>query len=169
MKPKFFAHTLLALIIVLTFIEGCVSFLYHLPIRFIRYQMEYFRVVLSKSDERIRTIILPLFVFDVNGLLHEINYLKNLDKRIVLKEFTLQTLSFYVDETTFDWVNSHEQPLECLNEERVIEGGYNVTSLGNLAYIHLYSQHPAMSQKALRLLIEISTLEKATLLENAIL
>lgn len=162
MTPKTLAYTLLLVIIPLTFIEASVAFVYGLPLQFVRYQMEFFRVILSKSDERIRKILLPIFIFDSHGLLHEIGYLGNLDKKKMLEGLNLQLLSSYVDETTFDWVNANKAPLTCLQNMNLSGSKYNATSLGNLAYIHLHSNHKEMRDKALELLTEIAQLENSS-------
>lgn len=142
------SHFLNFIIVVFTMIVGSLVFIHDLPLQFIFHQEAFYRKCITGLDERLRKILLPLYIFDSQGLLHNIAHLNNLgcDLKKVLKEMSLEQMSNYVDEVIFDYVNKSENNhdieinINDYKDNPILMDELNMTSLGNLAYLFLHSK-----------------------------
>lgn len=149
-------HFLNFIIVVFAMIVGSVVFVCDLPLQFIFHQEAFYRKCITGLNEQLRKTLLPLYIFDSHGLLHNISHLNTLscDLKKVLKEMSLEQMSNYVDEVVFDYVNKGKNTALVANnlnrhkDNSILMDKLNMTALGNLAYLFLHSKDDVESKIA---------------------
>lgn len=83
--------------------------------------------------------------FNANGLRFDTEYLKMIKSKI--HKFSNQELAEYVDAITYSMVLRGKPIVRPEDLQSINANHFNATSVGNVAYIHLY--HPDDQQRAL--------------------
>lgn len=148
MNNKLRSYAAIALFYTMTAIPMAIVFLYEKTIgSYIIFMKIYFRKILLKSPEKVRTRLSNIYAFDFHGLLHNQDYLSQVNLRDFILNNTLEELSYYVDEHTYRAIINSEHRFSSIFDqyEKEVKIEYilpnlNATGIGNLAFVCLH--HP---------------------------